>query len=117
MYQAQTTDYEKLIAGDFPVAQAVVNIAGAATLTAGSVLVEGDTAGTYALLSGSDAGTTGKFAVLLQDVSVPADGSAKVLVALTGEFNSAALVFGEGATLAINKNNMIAQSIFAKAVV
>ena len=117
MYQAQTTEYEKLIAGDYPIARATVTIAGAADLKAGAVLVEGSTAGTYAQISGATAGTAGKFAVLLEDVSVAEGESAQVLVGLTGEYNSAELTFGSGATLAINKNNMIAQGIFAKACV
>lgn len=117
MYTAQTTEYDKLVAGDYPVAQTVVTIAGAATLVAGTVLVEGNTAGTYAKITGSTAGTTGKFAILLEDVDVAADASVKALAALTGEFNKDALVFGTSATLAINKTNMIAQGIFAKAVV
>jgi len=117
MYTAQTTEYDKLVAGDYPVAQTVVTIDGAATLVAGTVLVEGNTAGTYAKITGSTAGTTGKFAILLEDVDVAADASVKALAALTGEFNKDALVFGSSATLAINKTNMIAQGIFAKAVV
>lgn len=117
MYTAQTTEYDKLVAGDYPVAQTVVTIAGAATLVAGTVLVEGNTAGTYAKITGSTAGTTGKFAILLEDVDVAADASVKALAALTGEFNKDALVFGTSANLAINKTNMIAQGIFAKAVV
>lgn len=117
MYDAQTTEYDKLVAGDYPVAQTVVTIAGAATLVAGTVLVEGNTAGTYAKLSGSTAGAVGKLAILLEDVDVADGSSVKALAALTGEFNKDALVFGDGSTLAINKTNMIAQGIFAKAVV
>jgi len=117
MYASQTTEYEKLVAGEYPVVQTVVTIAGAAELVAGTVLVEGNTAGTYAKLAGSTAGAVGKLAILLEDVNVAADASVTARAALTGEFNQAALVFGAGANLAINKTNMIAQGIFAKAVV
>lgn len=112
MYTAQITNYENLKAGEFPVVQDVVTIASGATLAKGSVLVRG-VSGKYSLISGSDAGSVGAFAILLEDCDAStADASA--MVAYTGEFAISALTFGEGATAVINKANALVQGLYFK---
>ena len=115
MYSEQTTNYDNLKAGEYPVVQDVVTIASGAALSKGSVLALGSN-GKYSLAAGTTAIAAGKLAILLEDADA-ASADKTALVALTGEFNEAAVTFGEGATIAINKVNATAQGIFFKKVI
>jgi len=115
MYAEQTTNYDKLRAGEFPVVQDVVTIASGANLVKGSVLALAET-GKYGLATGSSAIAVGKLAILLEDAPAATEDKA-ALVAYTGEFNTAALTFGDGATAAINKLNARVQGIYFKTTI
>jgi hypothetical protein len=109
-----TVTLDNLFAGDFPVAKDYVTIADSQTLTRGAVLGIITANGQAKLLdTASVDGSQNFYAVLLKDVTT--SGATKgAPVALTGDFNAAALSLG-GATVAADvKSDMRALSCFQR---
>ena len=115
-----TTYYDNLFAGDFPVVTETGTIvSGEGKLARGTILGVVTASGKYAAADATDTGesatgTATPKAILLQDVDATSADVADVLVAFTGEFNSAKLIAKTDSTVAGFKEGLRAVSIFVK---
>ena len=116
----ETTSYDNLIAGVFPIVTETGTVAsGEGKLKKGTILGVVTASGKYAAADSTDTGesatgTATPKAILLQDVDATSADVAGVLVAFTGEFNSAKLIAKTGSTVAGFKDGLRAVSIFVK---
>lgn len=116
----ETTSYDNLIAGVFPiVTETGTIVSGEGELKRGTILGVVTASGKYAAADSTDTGndatgTATPKAVLLQDVDATSADVEGVLVAFTGEFNSAKLIAKTGSTVAGFKEGLRAVSIFVK---
>ena len=114
--------YDNLIAGEFPIVTERVTIASGADLKRGTILGIVTASGKYAAADSTDTGNTATGtatpkAVLLEDATAESADASNVLVALTGEFNSAKLIAKTGSTVAGFKDGLRTVGIFEKSVI
>jgi hypothetical protein len=111
------TAEDGLIAGEFPKAERTVVIASGQNLTRGAALGEITASGKFILsLSAAADGSQVIRAILLDDCNASA-ADQRALVAFTGEFNPAKVVFGTGHTSASTDQACRDRGIFWKATV
>lgn len=118
---SENQNYDKLIGGEFPVVTERVTIASGANLKRGTILGVVTASGKYVAADSTDTGesatgTKDPKAILLEDAAAASADVSNVLVALTGEFNSAALIAKTGSTVAGFKDALRALCIFEKTV-
>lgn len=108
--------YDKLSAGDYPVFTSSETIlSGAGSLARGTVLGRVTASGKLVVVNsaGTDDGRRTPYGILLE--ATDATSADKVApVALSGEFNSAALVFGGSDTVATHKAALRDLNIYVK---
>lgn len=119
---SENQNYDNLIGGEFPVVTERVTIASGASLKRGTILGVVTASGKYTAADATDTGqsatgTADPKAILLEDAAAASADVSNVLVALTGEFNSAKLIAKTGSTVAGFKNALRALCIFQKTVI
>lgn len=118
----ETTSYDNLLAGVFPVVTEKVTIASGENLKRGTILGIVTASGKYVAADSTDTGggatgTADPKAILLADVDASAADVEGVDVALSGEFNAAKLIAKAGSTVAGFKEGLREVSIFVKNVI
>ena len=114
-----TNTYDGLVAGTFPIVTERVTIASGADLSKGTILGIVTASGKYADAdsTASSAGNNVPVAILLEDASA-GSADAVATVALTGEFNGAALIAKrDGDDVDDFKAGLRSVGIFVKTVV
>jgi hypothetical protein len=105
---------DNLIGGDAHIVTEVVTISSGQNLTRGAVLGKVTSGGEYVLsLSAAGNGSETPDAILLRDTDATS-GAVKAEVAMTGEFNIAALTIGTGHTAASIRDGLRAKGIFLR---
>lgn len=117
----ETYSYDNMIAGEFPVVTERVTIASGADLKRGTILGIVTASGKYAAADSTDTGssatgTAAPKAILLEDAAAGSADVANVLVAYTGEFNTASLIAKTGSTVAGFKAALREVGIFVKPI-
>lgn len=109
------SSFDTLLAGDFPRVTGAVVIAASQTLKRGTVLGLLTSGGQAKIVDSTKTdGTQVPHAVLLEDVVTGAGVTAPAPVALSGEFNGAALIFGGTDTVTTHEAALRDRSIFVK---
>lgn len=115
---SETFNYDKLIAGDYPVVTDIVTIGTGANLVRGTVLGKITASGKYVLCNsaGTDDGRRLAVAILAEDAAA-ATSDVQATIYLSGAFNSAACTFGGTDTAATHRAALRDVNIYLKTAV